>query len=185
MRSLITLLLSVCLLIGRHGSAVGQDTRSTTAPPKCGDRLLQAGETCTQCAADCTAQACKPGKERAAFSVEFTPPPAPDVSTAVFRIGYRTDLLSLPGSGTDTSVQTRLTTPEHAVMAFNDLDYALRIVAARTPSLPEGLLVTIDFDRCDGARAPTAADVSCAVEACAASTGPIDGCRCQVTAVAH
>jgi hypothetical protein len=158
---------------------------ASPATATCGNGLLEEGETCAQCAADCTPQPCRPGKSKVVFSVEFQPPAAPDVSTAVLRIAYRSDRLALPGSGTDKSVQGRIKSPGHNLMAFNDLDYALRVVASGAKAIPAGQILTIEFDRCDGAPAPTAADLSCAVEACAGSTGPQGGCLCTITAAAH
>jgi hypothetical protein len=70
-------------------------------------------------------------------------------------------------------------------MAFNDVDFALRIVAGHPKSIPAGTLVTIEFDRCDGAPEPSVADLSCAVESCAGSTGPASGCQCSITATAQ
>jgi len=154
------------------------------APAQCGNALLDAGETCASCPVDCTVAACRPGKARAVFAVDFTAPEQAAVGSAVLRIGYRSDRLSLPGTGTEKSVRERIASPQHAVMAFNDLDYAVRVVAGRSPSLPMGRLFTIELDRCEGAPAPSPADLSCTVEACAGSTGPVDGCACWISAAA-
>jgi hypothetical protein len=183
MRPLVTLLL-LAALTAPGTRAAAQDSASVSAAA-CGNKLLDAGETCAQCAADCTVQPCRPSQQRAVFAVEFAPPPAPDVSTAVLRIGYRSDHLSLPGTGTEKSVQSRIKSPDHDVMAFNDLDYALRIVASHSKAIAAGQLVEIEFDRCADAPAPTVADLSCEVEACAASTGPQSGCQCTIKAVAR
>lgn len=182
MRLLATLLVLAALLAAPSALAAGEAS-APVSTGVCGNKLLEPGETCAQCAADCAVQPCQPAQQRAVFAVEFTPPPVPDVSTAVVRIGYRSDRLSLPGTGTEKSVQSRIKSPEHDVMAFNDLDYALRIVAARAKAIPAGQLVTIEFDRCQGAPAPTVADLSCAVEGCAGSTGPESGCQCAISAV--
>jgi len=180
MRQLTVFLLLTTILAGARPSAAA-DASSATA--SCGNKLIDAGETCAQCGEDCAVQPCKPAQSHALFAVDFTPPPTPDISTAVLRIGYRSDRLSLPGSGADKSVQRRLTSPTHSVMAFNDLDYAVRIVASQPKAIPEGRLVTIEFDRCQGAPAPSVADLSCEIESCAASTGAASGCRCQILAL--
>jgi len=152
----------------------------------CGDKLLEAGETCAQCPADCTAQPCAAGKSRAKFAVEFTPPPAPDVTTVLLRIGYRTDRMGLPGSGTDQAVRARVKPMAHTPMLVpNNAQYALRVVVGGPPAVQSGQLVTVEFDRCQGAPPPTVADLSCQVEACANSAGPVDGCQCKITAAAH
>ena len=180
MRLRLILLLTAAFLAANDAGS-GQAASSAT----CGNKLLDADETCAQCPADCTTQPCRAGQQRAKFEVVFTPPETPDVSAASILIGYRSDLLSLPGKGMDTSVKSRLTAPNHDVMAFNDVDFALRIVAGHPKAIPAGVLVTVEFDRCEGAPAPTVADLSCAVESCAGSTGPSDGCRCSITRAAQ
>ena len=123
---------------------------------------------------------CHAGKTRARFAIDFKAPEQAAVGTAVLRINYRGDQLSLPGTGTAKTVQQRIASPQHAVMAFNALDSALRVVAGRSPSLSAGQLFIVEFDQCAGAAAPSAADLSCTVEACAGSTGPVDGCACSI-----
>ncbi len=174
----VILFLLTAVLIAANGVANGQALPSAT----CGNKLLDADETCARCPADCTVQPCQPGNQRVKFDVIFAPPETPDVSAASLLIGYRSDRLSLPGKGMEQTVKSRLTTPNHDVMAFNDVDFALRIVAGHPKTIPGGTLATIEFDRCEGAPAPTVADLSCAVESCAGSTGPADGCRCSITA---
>ena len=154
------------------------------ADAACGNRLLEPGETCDQCPADCAVQTCHPAKGRAVFAVEFTPPPAPDITTVVLRIGYRTDHISLPGKEAAKSVRDRLKSSDHAVMAVNDLDYALQVVAGRPKALPAGRLMTIEFDRCGGAPPPALTDLSCAVLSCANSSGLATDCSCKIVAVA-
>jgi len=155
------------------------------ADATCGNHLVEPGETCEGCPADCAVQTCRPGKGHAVFAVEFTPPPAPDISTVVLRIGYRSDRLSLPGTETAKSIRDRLKSSDHAIMAFNDLDYALRVVAGRPKALSPGQLMTIEFDRCAGAPAPAVTDLSCEVVTCAASTGPATGCSCRIVAASR
>jgi hypothetical protein len=160
-----------------------------SSPPSsatCGNKLLEPGETCAACPADCTVQACRPGKSHAVFGVDFTPPDAPDVSTVVLWVGYRSDRLSLPGTGMEKSVHSRIKSPPGgSMLVTNDQDYALRAVASGTKAIPAGRLFTIEFDRCEGAPAPTVADLSCAVDACASSSGPAQGCHCTITAAAR
>jgi hypothetical protein len=147
----------------------------------CGDGLLEAGEDCKQCAADCTVKACEPGAAKAAFSIALSAPEEQTPSTAVVRIAYRSDLLMLPGSGSDPALRNRIRgTSESPVSVFNDLDYAVRVVLARPKQLALGDLFTVEFDACRGARIPTAADVACVVEACANANGAITGCECRV-----
>ena len=185
MRSLCLFVVLVSSLASAPTSATGQAAPPTSAVAgTCGNKLLDAGESCTQCPGDCTAQPCQPAKSGIVFAVEFTPPAAPDVSTALLRIGYRTDRISLPGSGGEKSVQSRIKrVADTAMLVPNDLDYALRLVVGRPGGIPAGRLLTIEFDRCQGAAAPAPSDLSCEVETCASSTGAVDTCRCQITAI--
>jgi hypothetical protein len=181
MRTISVLTLFAVTIVGAALPAAAGPTPAGTAA-QCGNGLLEAGESCASCAADCAVAKCQPGKTRVQFAVAFNAPEQAAVGTAVLRIAYRSDRLSLPGTGTAKTVQQRIASPQHAVMAFNDLDYALRVVAGRSGALPMGQVFTVEFDRCDGAPTPSPADLSCAVEACAGSTGPVDGCTCSITA---
>jgi len=180
MRPLVTRLLLIALAAA--ATSVGAQPAPSASQTACGNHLLDPGETCEQCAADCTVQPCSPAKSRSIFAVDFTPPPAPDVTVATLRIGYRTDRLSLPGTGTAKTVQSRIKS-DHGTPLSNDLDYALRLAIVRSQPIAAGRLMTIEFDRCAGAPAPTAADVSCEVLDCAGSTGNAEGCQCHITVV--
>lgn len=94
-------------------------------------------------------------------------------------IGYRDNLISLPGNGTAPAARIRLR-PSGSTVTPNDLDYALRVVMSRAGGLPAGRLFVVDFDSCSGAAAPTTADLSCTVAGCSNSSGPISGCTCSV-----
>jgi hypothetical protein len=124
---------------------------------------------------------CQAGAQKASFAIALSAPEEQNPSTAVVRIAYRSDLLALPGTGSDALLRTRIRgASESPVSVFNDLDYALRVVLARPKQLPLGDLFTVAFDECSGARLPTAADVACVVEACANANGAIKGCECSV-----
>jgi len=153
----------------------------SAAAKRCGDGLLDAGENCKDCPADCAPQACTPSTSHAVFEIKFVPPLAPDVTTTVLRVAYRSDRLSLPGAGTEAPVRARIKpSPGAAMVVANDLDYAVRVVVSGSTALPPGVLFTLEFDGCNGAPAPSAADLSCAVEACANSSGPTNDCHCVV-----
>ncbi len=148
----------------------------------CGNGLLDAGESCAACAEDCTVRRCQP-EGSAAFAVQFAPPAKGDPSSATVLVGYRSELLTLPGTGLTSYPRARIAPTSKAVLVVNDLDYALRVVASSgTRVLPAGELLTIRFDGCRGARLPTVADVSCLVEGCAGRYGVIAGCGCSVVA---
>jgi hypothetical protein len=118
------------------------------------------------------------------FRVHFDGPPGTTPITVTTLVGYRSDRVGIPGSGSAVSVRQRVTFPAPLpnVISINDLDYAVRVVVGRTAGLSEGLLYSVNFDTCEGAPAVTAADFACTMEACAGAGGPIDGCLCTVTA---
>jgi hypothetical protein len=160
-----------------------ETTAGAPAAGTCGNRLLDADESCDQCSADCVAQPCRPAKSRTRVVIDFVPPEAPDITSAVLRIGYRTDKMVLPSTGGDKAVRARIKgATDFAMLVPNDLDYALRVVVGRSTAMAAGKLLTIEFDRCQGAPSPAVGDLSCVVEACASSSGPQD-CSCKIAAV--
>ncbi|MEO8601292.1 MAG: hypothetical protein ABI629_01815 [bacterium] len=155
-----------------------------SSPAVCGNGFLEAGESCTSCAGDCTIGACTASATMNSFTVHFSAPLGTIPTTGSFLLGYHSTHVSLPGSATATSVRQRVTYPAPLpnVASVNDLDYALRLVVGRNGGLVNGLLATVKFDACQAAPAVTAADFGCTVEACAGAGGAIDGCACVVEA---
>jgi hypothetical protein len=104
-------------------------------------------------------------------------------TTVTALIGYRSNLVSIPGSGSVTSVRQRVTypAPPPNPQTPNDLDYAIRLVLGRSAGLPEGLLATIRYDRCQSTAAPTTQDFSCTIEALAGVGGNIEGGSCVIS----
>ncbi|HVM97975.1 MAG TPA: hypothetical protein VMT89_16390, partial [Candidatus Acidoferrales bacterium] len=97
-------------------------------------------------------------------------------------LAYRDNLVALPGKGSADSVRKRITdTPKGAVVAVNDLDYAVRLVIARGEEIPAGRLALVSFDSCQNTAVPSAADFSCVVEGCATIYGNIATCSCSVS----
>jgi hypothetical protein len=164
-------------------------TPTPTATPTvgfiCGNGLLEPGETCTSCPADCVVGPCTPITTTQAFAIDFTRPPSASVSSLSALIGYRSTRMSIPGSGTASSVNARVVAPAPPPNPFirNDLNYALRIIATRTAGWnpPTSLLATITFDLCSGQPPPTVNDLACTLEGCTGLGGsPFDGCTCSV-----
>jgi hypothetical protein len=149
----------------------------------CGNGFIEPGETCASCAVDCTIGPCIATTTSVTFQVQFQAPLGASPNTATTLIGYRSNRVSIPGSGSVTSVRQRVTFPPPLpnVGSVNDLDYALRVVIGRNAGLSNGLLYSVRFDTCQGAPAVTAADFACTMEACAGGGGPISGCSCNVT----
>jgi hypothetical protein len=175
-------------------------TPSATGTPgsgaaECGNGFLEPGESFDDpavgqvgdpagvpCPADATVFACEPSEERIAVEVHFNAPMGATPNSVTVLLGYRSDLVSLPGSGLVLSVRQRITTPPPPpfVLSPNDLDYALRLVLSRTSPLGEGLLFSASFDRCTGAPAAAADQFGCFIEGCAGAGGPVADCTCSV-----
>jgi hypothetical protein len=147
----------------------------------CGNRVLEPGETCETCAPDCAVGPCDaPGAPTQVFIVDLIPPTGFQPTTATVLLGYNSSTLSLPGTGTATSVRQRVLAPPPVPQAFtpNDRDYAVQVLVSR--NVPLAQLFTATFDRCGGAAAPTLADVACTVLSCAQGGGGVTGCTCAV-----
>jgi len=169
MHRLLAILLLIAAVVSRAGAA-------TT----CGNGLLDAGETCTACPADCVVQRCTAGAQRVIVGIEGTWTADEHVSGVTVVLSYRGNRVSLPGKGSDSTVRSRVTdTPADAVVAVNDLDYALRVVLARGTPMPAGRLLNVAFDQCDGAPPVTASDFACSIEGCASVYGPAASCGCR------
>ena len=176
----------------------------TPHPAVCGNGILEDGETCAKCAADCKIKACTPTSTLATFDVLFAPPLGENASSVTALVGYRSNVVGLPGKGTGSckggsndgkacssgadcpngvcqQPRARIkNTQSGSIVGVNDLDYAVRVVVTRSSPTAPGRIFSADFDTCQGAAAPTAADFGCAVSGCASSFGPIDGCTCTV-----
>ena len=159
-----------------------QTTWAESSSPVCGDGLIEAGETCASCPQDCAVRPCTAGAPVRAVAVSFAAPPDSRVAAITVVLGYRSNRVSLPGSGAAQSVADRVKdTPASAIVAANDRDYELRVVVTRGDGIPPGRVFTVNFDACDGAAPVTAADFSCMVEGCASVFGNVGGCTCALT----
>ena len=150
----------------------------TPTPNACGDGILEPGETCTSCPADCQVLACTPGVPLQEFAVQLQVPAGSNASAVSVLIGYRSNLVGLP-SPAGPRVKNR---PSGTSQLVNNLGYALRVLinAQAGSTIPDGPLFTVDFDSCQGSEPATPADFGCTVESCGSSFGPIDGCTCSV-----
>jgi cysteine-rich repeat protein len=149
----------------------------TPVAGNCGDGLLTASETCESCAADCVPQSCEPSGTSATFDIALEPAQGGADQVEV-QVAYRTNVVNLPGSGTDTTIRQRVrfkgAAPPPGGFSVNDLDYAITVRMAR-PGI-SGAFASARFDLCTGAAAPTIEDFSCVVHACSAPAG----CTCSV-----
>ncbi len=148
----------------------------------CGNGLLEPGESCKTCAADCTPKECTPKNSyRAAISV--VSPEASPATAVTLQVSYRTNRLSIPGAKQDKATMARVDFGESAsgITAANDLGYSIRLVRAESSALPAPM-ATVELDGCEGAPPPTDQDLVCIVEGCAGKGGVIaDACTCSVS----
>jgi cysteine-rich repeat protein len=157
----------------------------TATPPatSCGNGLLEIGETCSTCPADCVAAACTPSATSATFTLTLSASRPPS-QTAV-QLAYRSSVISIPGSGNDISVRQRVRAapPLPTTFSVADLDYAVDVQSARAAGLPVNTapFASARFDRCDGAPPPSLDDVACSPAACSDALGTIPNCRCIVS----
>src|SRR5262249_34322729 len=99
---------SVCLLfLSALTASAAQAAPPTPPAATCGNGLLEAGETCGKCPADCAVNACETGSDKATFDVTLSTPESDPASTAVMRIAYRNQIVALPGHGTDPALRSR------------------------------------------------------------------------------
>ncbi|HVN87595.1 MAG TPA: hypothetical protein VMW17_22390 [Candidatus Binatia bacterium] len=151
-------------------------------PLRCGNGVIEPGETCDTCPADCVVRTCSASTPMHTVAVSFTPPVGQVVSGLTVLVGYRSDVVSLPGSGSDSSVSSRIKNrPSNAIFSAFDLDYALRAVMSRSGGLTPGQVFTINFDGCAGMSGPTLDDFGCTVEGCANQFGDVPDCQCSIT----
>ncbi|HUI28292.1 MAG TPA: hypothetical protein VL403_19585, partial [Candidatus Kryptonia bacterium] len=168
----------------------------TATPLRCGNGLLESGELCTMCVpddqscchtcdvcpADCEVKSCSAAAPTHTVAVSFAAPTSQDVTGLTIVLGYRSDVVSLPGTGADSSASARVKNrPSNTIFSAFDLDYALRAVLSRSNAFKPGQIFTVDFDGCSGSAAPTVADFGCSVVGCANSFGDVDGCSCSVS----
>jgi hypothetical protein len=145
----------------------------------CGNGILENGETCASCSADCVVLACTPTPPIQTFRVNFSAPAGSAPSNISALVGYRSDRVSLPASA-GPRIKNR---PTGTSQLVSDLNYAVRVLISAQSGgvIPNGRLFTVDFDSCHGAMSVTPADFGCQIESCGSSFGPIEDCACTVT----
>lgn len=152
----------------------------TVNPAVCGNGLLENGETCAGCAADCTVSNCTAvATPPRTFRVDYAPPPGQPVTAIKVRVAYRSNLMSLPGVGPTPATRVK-NRPSNTTTIVNDLNYAVEVTMSRSAGLAEGRLFTVDFDGCSGAATPAVTDLFCSVLDCGSSFGSVEGCTCLV-----
>jgi cysteine-rich repeat protein len=175
---------------GNLVSGDGCDANCT--PTACGNGIVAGSETCDDgntsnfdnCPSDCIIDGCSPdfGTDRS-IDVEVTSGDL--VAGLTVFIDYPEGDLRIPGSGGGIPPGTVDNAPFGAFVAANDLDHALRVALANAGPIADGLLFNVHFEDCLPLSVPTPGDFTCTVEAASdASSAPLSGVTCAVTAVA-
>ncbi len=147
--------------------------------PVCGDGIvdnLTEGETCDDgddldeciptsiqcCPSDCMIAECTPTGNRLVVDVDF----ATDlfVTGLTLFIQYPDGVVSIPTSGNTAAVRERVTSGTFPPPTVNDRNYGLTTLVNDIFGVPEGTALSISFDTCEGAGAPSAEDFSCVVQ---------------------
>jgi hypothetical protein len=165
-----------------HATSTATATATATPATVCGNGVIEPGETCTACPADCTVHACTATTPIHTVKVNLAIPSDETVSGLTLVVGYKSGTVSLPGTGAASTVGSRIKNkPGNSIFAFNDLDYGLRTVLSRSAGFSSGQLYTVDFDSCQGAAAVTIGDFGCTVEGCSNTFGTVTDCSCSVS----
>jgi cysteine-rich repeat protein len=177
--------------------SAGPYPSASTCNPLCGNRKIDAGETCDDgnvvdgdgCPGNCVISTCSGISGSATVSVAFTPPAGQSVSALSVYLDYPDAALSIPGSGASPLVENRISVvPFDVTFTPNDLNYALRLVLQESnqAAITSGPLVDVLFDRCTGAPLPAPGAFNCRVESAAGlapSVASVPGVTCAVTSV--
>ncbi len=175
---------------GNLVSGDGCDANCTASA--CGNGIVAGSETCDDgntsnfdnCPSDCIIDGCSPdfGSDRT-IDVEVTSGDL--VAGLTVFIDYPEGDVRIPGSGGGIPAGTVDNAPFGAFVAANDLDHALRVAVANASAIADGLLFNVHFQDCLPLSVPAPGDFTCTVEAASdASSAPLPGVTCAVTAVA-
>jgi cysteine-rich repeat protein len=148
-------------------------TTTTTLAGKCGNGMVDPGETCDDgnvndgdsCPHNCHIDSCIPQPASSqTVDVTFTPPAGKQVAGLTLLVDYPEGRVIIPGSGDDPAVVGSIThLPFGALSQPNDLDYALLESIVKGTALTPGRALTIQFETCACSTAPSAADFTCTV----------------------
>ena len=117
------------------------------------------------------------------MTVHLTPAEGTELAGVKLRLDYSPTQVGIPGRGDDADVKGRVSgTPTGVLAQPNDEETHLIVALVSTAALPQGPIVTVDFDACRGAQPAAAARFACTVEQASNEEGQlVDGARCTVT----
>jgi hypothetical protein len=143
--------------------------------------MLDAGESCESCPADCAVPGCTEIDEKLSFDIRLTVPFGEEPTSVTTLVTYDGKLMRYPGSGLTVEAQKAITNRPKGVSTFaNAFGQAVRVVQTNNAGLSEGGIYRVVLDRCKDARGAEASDLSCKVEGCAGKFGLIDDCSCTI-----
>lgn len=167
-------------------SEARSNASSTGIRATCGNGLIDAGETCASCPADCAPSPCAKSTEQATFGVRISVPLDDPATSITTRLAYDPKSLHFPGNGLTPEAQQRIRNrPKGAATYASALASAVRVVQTKSDGLPSGEIYRVVFDRCKDAPSTAPADLTCTVEGCAGKFGLVDGCSCTVVSGAQ
>ena len=113
------------------------------------------------------------------MQLSYSVPAGQVVSAIKVLVGYPQSAVSLPAP---PALSPRIgDRPQNAIVIPDLVEGGLTVLVSRAGTLPQGNLVTVNFDQCGGVAPPPINSFSCTVEECSSSFGPVDGCQCAVS----
>jgi cysteine-rich repeat protein len=162
-------------------------------PPRCGNGIVEAGETCDDgntvdgdaCPHNCKIGPCTIGTTAVNVRVSFARPNGVTVGAITVLLDYPDAQVTILGSGHEPSVVSSVSNfPAGFSSAPFDLDYAVReTLAAFNKTLAPGAIFDLAFKACTGAAAPKKGDFTCTVEQASTPLGgnlDVTGITCSV-----
>ena len=183
----------------RVEEAAETQVQSSISEATCGDAIVSSGETCDDgnnyedvgsgpldtCPATCNIGPCDAPFVAQSATVSFDQGSAAVGLTGLtVVVRYNDGKVAIPGSASDANVNASVTPAGSFSITPADTNYALRALLIDNffTGVPSGTAFSIDFDRCDGAPVPTAADFSCVVvDAADESFAAVTDASCSVS----
>ena len=125
--------------------------------------------------------ACHTTAKKQRIAVHLATPKDTPVTAVTIVVEYPDGLLNLPDNQNLDKLKARVgRLPANSILGVSQRDKTLRVVLGKTPSLPNGELFTVEFDRCAGAQPAATRNFSCTVETAANSFGDVSNVACSL-----
>jgi cysteine-rich repeat protein len=153
----------------------GGETPTVPVTPMCGNGQIEPPETCDDgntadgdnCPATCIIHTCQVTATTLDADVDIEPPAGLVLGALQVFVRYPDAAVSLPSSGSQSSVAISNLPDDAFSTSVNDLDYAVRVVSVGPDGLTlgdAGRFFTAAFTLCQGADRPPASAFACTVE---------------------